>query len=80
MVLENEMEHSVNEESHVLEEFRKLFLPISNHLDIHPQTDRLLMDLNSAAEVDTGVATSSNAEVVKGRLKILENPAKVAGA
>ena len=78
--LDTELGQSIEEESFLLSEFRELVRPISRHMDIRPQTDQLLMNINSAAESDTEAGVPRNADTGKGRLKVLENPARASGA
>ena len=74
------LEHSIEEESYLLCEFRELIAPISKHLEIRPQTDQLLMHLNSAAETSTELTVPSQNETGKGRLKVLESPVRATSA
>tara|TARA_B100000686_G_C16748090_1_gene950726 strand:+ start:570 stop:1463 length:894 start_codon:yes stop_codon:yes gene_type:complete len=74
------LEESLIEESFVLNEYRELLRPISGHLEIRPQTDQILMNLNSAAETDVDSISNTKAESKKGRLKVLDNPLRATGA
>ena len=74
------LKKSLTEESFILGEYRELFLPISGHLEIRPQTDQMLMNLNSAAETESETEVPSPNENVKGHLKVLDNPLRASGA